>query len=83
MYGARYSGRPDFQGDDAHSGSAHEPERKPPQGMKLIPSPYSQRTYIFSGFWAQRPYYVRLLGYFDAKGSILPVMSLHIIILPC
>ena len=24
---------------------------------------------IFAGFWAQRPYYVRLLGYFDAKGN--------------
>ena len=23
---------------------------------------------IFQGFWAQRPYYIRLLGYFDAKG---------------
>ena len=23
---------------------------------------------IFYGFWAQRPDYVRLLGYFDAKG---------------
>ena len=23
---------------------------------------------IFQGFWVQRPYYIRLLCYFDAKG---------------
>ena len=25
------------------------------------------RPFIFEGFWAQRPYYIRFLGYFDAR----------------
>ena len=24
---------------------------------------------LFEGFWAQRPYYVRLVGYVDAQGG--------------
>ena len=27
------------------------------------------RTHIF-GFWAPKPYYTRLLGYFDAQGKL-------------
>ena len=26
------------------------------------------KTRLYKAFWAQRPYYIRLLGYVDAKG---------------
>ena len=28
---------------------------------------------MYSGFWAQRSYYLRLLGYFDAQGIITEI----------
>ena len=32
---------------------------------------FTLKGLICSGFWAQRPYYIRLfLGYFDAKGKV-------------
>ena len=39
-----------------------------PKAQTLGPNPYPQRTPSFRLFWARRPYYVRLWGYFDATG---------------
>ena len=37
--------------------------------------PYPQKTHNLRLFWVQRPYYVRLLGYFDAKGKPVKASS--------
>ena len=48
---------------------ASVPERKRAQGFGWVFRLITLKGLIFTGFWAQRPYYIRLLGYFDAKGN--------------
>ena len=43
-----------------------EPQSRQPNVAALT---LSIEGLIFQGFWAQRPDYIRLLGYFDAKGN--------------
>ena len=41
-----------------------------PLPLYMVPQFLALKGLIFKGFWAQRPHYIRLLGYFDAKGYI-------------
>ena len=44
-------------------------DMKPPGLVSIFLNPYPQRTLFLKAFWAQKPYFTRLLGYFDAKGA--------------
>ena len=40
------------------------------QGLPTNPkTPNGPKDSFFEGFWAQRPYYIRLLGYFEPEGK--------------
>ena len=52
-------------------------------GLLIIFDPRDRRIHVFGLFWAQRPYYIRLLGFFDAQGYSIPQSPVLTIVKQC